>query len=548
MKCNMFIQFAENSGNRMLKSGSMLFQLLFLLLCIGSVFTYSQLFTDYYIVSKWLFSLFLILIMILLGSIKIMLYGFMKNSFIISGVIVSLVCFIQAVYGLIQFISLPSSSFVNEVTGTFENPAGFAACLCAGLPFIGCFMLNDTSWYFKCIGKIVGAIIVIAIIISYSRAGIVSIVISGGVYLSTRLSQRWLVKIFLWGSLIVVIAGCYYIKKDSADGRLLIWLCSINMMKDAPLLGHGIGSFEAHYMDYQAEYFKHHEQSRFYMLADNIKQPFNEYLNILLNFGFVGLLVLLILIGAIVYCYQKNPNVEKKMALYSLISIGIFSLFSYPFTYPLVWIVTFLSVFMIIGGHIKNFISRVWIKNIVCISVFICSLLGVYKLVERTQAELEWGRISKLTLSDSYDTVLPAYEKLEKTFADNPYFLYNYAAVLLEKKQYDKSLEIALQCRKYWADYDLELILGENYQKLNKPKLAEKYYNSASMMCPSRFLPLYKLFHLYKMNGEKERSLAMAETVVDKPMKIETAAIKIMKREMEREIQKMNMSIKRVTE
>ena len=105
-------------------------------------------------------------------------------------------------------------------------------------------------------------------------------------------------------------------------------------------------------------------------------------------------------------------------------------------------------------------------------------------------------------------------------------------------------MEISLQCRKYWADYDLELILGENYQQLNKPKLAEKYYNSASMMCPSRFLPLYKLFHLYKMNGEKERSLAMAEAVVDKPMKIETVAIKRMKREMEREIQKINIVTK----
>ena len=46
------------------------------------------------------------------------------------------------------------------------------------------------------------------------------------------------------------------------------------------------------------------------------------------------------------------------------------------------------------------------------------------------------------------------------------------------------------------------------------------------------------------MNGEKERSLAMAEAVVDKPMKIETVAIKRMKREMEREIQKINIVTK----
>ena len=345
--------------------------------------------------------------------------------------------------------------------------------------------------------------------------------------------------------LVALILGCYWIKKDSADGRLLIWQSCINMVKDSPWIGHGLGSFEARYMDYQAEYFRiHGQQNRYAMLADNVKHPFNEYMEILLNFGIIGLVILFAFIFLLIYCYKLNPDIEKKIAVYVLISIGTFSLFSYPFTYPFAWIITLLSVLIIIKEPIKVFFAASWKKNVVCALVIGCSMIGIYELVERIQAELEWGRISKLTLSDSYDTVLPAYEKLEKAFADNPYFLYNYAAVLLEKKQYDKSLEIALQCRKYWADYDLELILGENYQQLNKPKLAEKYYNSASMMCPSRFLPLYKLFHLYKMNGEKERSLAMAEAVVDKPMKIETVAIKRMKREMEREIQKINIVTK----
>ena len=172
------------------------------------------------------------------------------------------------------------------------------------------------------------------------------------------------------------------------------------------------------------------------------------------------------------------------------------------------------------------------------------SLFGSSKLFERIQAELDWVKASTLALCKSYNETLPTYERLEKMFVSNPYFFYNYAAVLQEMKQYTESLEVALKCRQYWADYDLELIIGENYQQLNKPELAEKYYNSASMMCPSRFLPLYKLFHLYKTNGEKERSLAMAEAVISKPMKIKTTTIRMMKREMEREIQKMNMSIK----
>ena len=65
--------------------------------------------------------------------------------------------------------------------------------------------------------------------------------------------------------------------------------------------------------------------------------------------------------------------------------------------------------------------------------------------------------------------------------------------------------------------------------------VAERYYDTASMMCPSRFLPLYKLFHLYKNMGNRKCMLRVAESVIDKPMKIKTSAIRMMKREMKSE-------------
>lgn len=92
---------------------------------------------------------------------------------------------------------------------------------------------------------------------------------------------------------------------------------------------------------------------------------------------------------------------------------------------------------------------------------------------------------------------LPAYAELEKKFENNPYFLYNYAAILLENKQYEESLTVALQCRKYWADYDLELMIGENYQELDKYELAERYYDNASMCDLPRFLPSFISYFLY---------------------------------------------------
>ena len=52
----------------------------------------------------------------------------------------------------------------------------------------------------------------------------------------------------------------------------------------------------------------------------------------------------------------------------------------------------------------------------------------------------------------------------------NPYFLYNYAVELHLRGQYQRSMAFARECTNYWADYDLELLLGLKYSVRYKPK------------------------------------------------------------------------------
>lgn len=505
------------------------------ILCLAALFTQSHSFTDSYIVPKWLITLLVTLVIGLYCSASLLFGKSIKVNLSLIGKSLVLVCFLQAVYGLFQYFDLFHSHSTYKVTGSFDNPAGFAACLCAGLPFAGYLLLKEKSKYSKYLGWLVLAFLSIAVALSHSRAGIISIVAMCVLYLLQKLIKKQIWKYLLAGGVIILMFGCYWMKKDSADGRLLIWQCGLNMAKDALWTGHGIGSFEAHYMDYQADYFEVHQQDRFSLLADNVKQPFNEYLGVLLNFGIIGLLILSSIMALLIYCYKKNPNTDKEIAIYALLSIATFSLFSYPFTYPFIWIVTLLSIFVITREYLKRLFSVAWIKNAVCALVLICILLGGYQLIDRIEAEKEWNRVSMLASYSPDDKAISVYRKLERRFESNPYFLYNYAAVLLEMNRFDESLLIALQCRQYWADYDLELIIGENYQQLNQPQMAEKYYKSASLMCPSRFLPLYKLFHLHKENKEEQQALEIAEVIIDKPMKIETPTIRMMKREMERE-------------
>lgn len=510
---------------------------IFIILCAGSIFVHSQLFTDSYIVPKWLFAILALLGLGLYGSAGLLLNKPVKIDIALAGMSIAVVCLALAIYGILQYFGLFSSHSEYKITGSYDNPAGFAASLCGGLPFAGFLLTKGNKKYIQYAGWAVAVIIIIAVVLSYSRAGIVSLAAICTILLFQKLKQKWVWKCLLSVVIALLLLSCYWMKKDSADGRLLIWQCGIDMAKDAPWTGYGTGSFEAHYMDYQASYFRQHEHDRFSMLADNVKQPFNEYLAVLLDFGIIGLLVLLTLIGTLFHCYKKKPDAEKRIALYVLISIGTFSLFSYPFTYPFVWIVSFFCIFIITQEYIRRYLLAIpSIKNILCISVIVCSLAGIYKLVERVQAEMTWNAVATCDLFQVCEATLHTYAMLESKLGDNPYFLYNYAVVLLEKKQYEKSLRVALKCRRYWADYDLELILGENYQRLRQPARAVGYYQSASMMCPSRFLPLYKQFYLYKENREDKQALAVAEAIINKPIKIVTPAIRMIKREMNREI------------
>ena len=110
-------------------------------------------------------------------------------------------------------------------------------------------------------------------------------------FIQISIKQKVLVGIVL----AILLSGLYFMKKDSANGRLLIWRCSWEMIKEKPFFGYGQGGFKANYMNFQARCFEKHPDSKYALLADNTSRPFNEYIGLLVNHGLVGFLLLLLL-------------------------------------------------------------------------------------------------------------------------------------------------------------------------------------------------------------------------------------------------------------
>lgn len=505
--------------------------ILFFILCAISMFSYSYAMTDSHISSKWYFTIAFLLfsvIILLIRQIRGRIFCVNIYSY---ALIITTICFTQALYGIFQcsYLLISDNSY-HSICGSFDNSSGFAISLSVGVPFILLSLEIVKKKIVKAIMYITVATVVLAIIISGSRTGLISLITIIGFWLCTLyISTKCTFKIPLTICAICLVTfGSYFLRKDSVNGRFLIWQCSWEMIKDAPLVGRGAGCFRANYMDYQADYLKQIPDSEYAMLADNVLCPFNEYLAVILNFGFIGLFTLIAIVFLMIFCYYKSPGLDKKMALLSFLGIGVSAIFSYPFTYPFVWIILFFNTFIITADTFTLKIPIFLAKTIYVSGIVFC-LGSSLKLYQYIWAECKWKTIAYHTT----DKNLTIYRELIPVLGENPFFLYNYAVSLIEAGYLDESLKYANKCNLYWADYNLELVLGKIYKLQKKYKLAEYHYRKASHMCPCRFIPIYRLFELYEEMGEIGKKYSIAQLIVCKPVKIQSIIVDEIKCEAE---------------
>jgi O-antigen ligase len=449
--------------------------------------------------------------------------------------LLSLFAAVLAVQGLLQYAGVFHGSGGGggfKITGSFDNPAGYASALVCVYPYLLRF-IRHTRRRVRHIATVLSAVAVAAAALSESRAATVACIAVTVCYLFSRYSGLRIgkpVKIITVCAALAGMTGLYALKKDSADGRLLIWQSTLNMIKDKPFAGHGYGAFNAKYMLYQGAYFDARPAGRNSALADNVLHPFNEYLLTLSEHGVAGLGVLVLLGLLIVRRYFRNPDSDKFIALLSLLSLAVFSCFSYPLEYPFSWIIVFLNMAVICPAT-KMFSVT---KSAYFAKTTVCTLAAglLFAVVLLTGAEMKWNTIARQSLSGKTLRVLPEYEKLYSCLHRNGLFLYNHAAELHEVKEYGKSLSVFDLCVKYYNDMDVQMLLADNYKKLGLYAEAERHLKLAASMCPNRFMPLYQLTLLYMETNRNNEALILAQHIVDKEVKIPSSTVNAIKNKM----------------
>ncbi len=457
--------------------------------------------------------------------------GLAKGFFVIGA--------LQAVYGILQLVGKCPSNHNNfAVTGSFDNPAGFAAVLSLLFP-IGVYWSVCSKKTEQKIVFFATGLMLFALVLSGSRTGILAAVAAGAFVLWAALGPGQKVKMLQhFRSMAVVFVlllllssyGFYAWKKDSANGRLLIWKVSSEMIKEKPLFGFGHSGFQAHYMDYQARYFENNPHSKYSLLADNVKHPFNEFVQTAVNYGIAGLLLHLLLLVFVFLKILKTATPHKSMLLGVFVSFIVLSGFSYPLQYAPIWFLT--GFFLLVPLSEK--MPEKHLPAIVRMPIAGLCIAGLVFFAQRMHNEMKWKNIAVNSLQGKTKEMLPQYEKLYPKLHRKALFLYNYGAELNVAKEHGKSIDILKKCQKKFNDYDLQMLLADDYCKLGDTAKALRTYRHASLMIPCRFLPLYKQFEIYKSQNNHTQAMALAGQIQAKEVKIASATVSSIRREAQR--------------
>lgn len=515
-----------------MKADTIILFLYFILICIGALFFRMKILVIS-VEDKWfatILALLLGLVIYVICKLNCISCRINKQFFNFS-IIVSISCCFLAIYGILQAISAISSNSYFGIAGGFDNPAGYAASISAGFPMILYLLNSCQSKYFIGINIFAALLMIIAVALSGSRAGMLSMAVMIIFWLILQIKVTMRLLFICFASTILLLFVLYICKKDSADGRLLIWQCSWEMIKEKPVTGHGMGGFRTNYMNYQAHYFRQNSDSDYVMLADNINRPFNEFIMLVVNFGLVGFVLFIFLSYFLIKSYKRNPCDKSKIALCSLLGMAVFSCFSYPLSYPFVWVMILFATYVIIS--LANYsISPVLfrMKKLMCLFVLCLSLAGITYISVEFINHIAWGKTVRVSLIKQTDKTFAQYEKLFLKLKNNYLFLYNYAAELNYGGSYKKSQQIAQECSKYLSDYELQLLMGDNCVKMKEYERAEIYFQQAAYMCPVRFVPLYELMKIYQLKEERQKTKEIAERISCKPVKIPSERIERIKK------------------
>ena len=455
---------------------------------------------------------------------------------------------IETVWGLCQVYGYTASNHsLYALTGSFYNPGPYSGFLAM------CFPVCLHEWLKR--GKSVGGYIALGVLLlmlcvlpagmsrsAWLAAGVASTYIGWmhcrkPITVGIRKHKALTVGAFI--ALSFAFGGAYLLKKDSADGRLLIWKVAVQAIGEKPLTGYGWDYVAGAYGEAQERYFSKGEYTKQEEhVAGSPEYVFNEYLQAAMAWGVPVLCVILLLVITAMAGHQLSGN----YGLFgSMLSLAVFSFSSYPFQFPL--FVAALGLLVLVGlmGWLHVFPVCALFPVVLCWAVSIYGGYAYFTHVqERETVNNQWQRVRMFYHSGAYTEAVEAYKPFYEEMKWNARYLFELGHACHKAGKHEESNRYLKEALKVSADPMILNIMGKNCQAEKLYIEAEHYLLRSVSRLPGRIYPYYLLFKLYDEMPEgkyaKGRKEWAARMVLEKEPKVQSTAIREMREEVRKRI------------
>lgn len=434
----------------------------------------------------------------------------------------------ESLFGLYQLFLGHSYHNVYPLTGTFFNPGPYATYLCVGVVVGACCIRNwsaklTSDRYPKLYYVLFSTTLLTAtaLLITWSRNAIFVSALLVWILFRKSLSRNshFLIAVCL----LISVAGFYFLKQGSADGRLIIKWISVCCFMQNPIFGCGIGGFFHDYAQ-QSQVLSSQVPADVWLHADVLEYGFDDLLYIAVEQGATGLLFLFFFLWLLYRCCKGG------ILLWGITALLLTSLFSYtfellPFELLFVWMVAYVAT-----QHEQRRMQGTFdVPGVAVVLLLVVAVLVSLRSVNDIRKRIHGTQEYALIAGTTHRAFINDYYELYPSLQDNAQFLFQFAQLLRREHRYNDSNEMLRKGTLISNDPMFYILQGNNYQDMKYYSKAEKCYLSAFRVMPNRLYPLYRLMLLYRQSHQKGKMYDMAMRVTGFHEKIVSPATEEMK-------------------
>ena len=373
--------------------------------------------------------------------------GLLTKEGIYRGLLIIAVIHLFCVFAQCMGFMEPENSLYS-VTGACDNPNVTAMYLVGVLPVL----LSMTRM--RAVARLLFLfLILLAIVLLRCRTAYIGLAVEIAVMLfsygkarNMYFSHRWVVVI---GVLVCAFSAVklYNMKRDSADGRLLIWKVSAQMIAERPM-GCGYGLFPKHYNLRQAEYFhEEHGTETERRNASFVYMAYDDFLEHGMEGGIIGMLFLAGFYAMTITRAKKTPSLTGRAGVGLFSAFAVMSLVNFVVAGIQTWLLVICCAAMVaadgrgrtdepdetVGGH------SLLLQRLVGAALVVLVLMLSVITVRMTYAQYRLGRIEE-RMSAGESVSDSAFADIEGCAYSSEAFWNYRAANHINRNNYDDAL------------------------------------------------------------------------------------------------------------